>query len=530
MGFSLLQYRDDASAHFFKKIPAFPFFIAILFVVSMILGTLHNTQPYTFHPDEPGKVRQIFSHQWNFHHPQLLLSTTRVAMKIADTFSHNGHKHKWNSQEVVELGRTVNAIFFALTACSVAIGFWLLRGTIWGMSAGIMVGICPPLVLRAHFMKEDPAMILGFGVMWLGFALLNRKSTVWAGVVIGLGMGLAIAGKYIGLAVGVMGSVAILAYPGWKNTTDRLNAAFLGMAMAVTIWAGADFEAILHWHDFLNGFTKEFAHSQHYHVGFYVPWYEFYFLRVIFIEAGHWACGLAMLGYCWAFYQRKKLLYAEWLMLIWPIAFYILLMFSKIGVQRYVLPVTIGLYAIAGWTIAEISMWFIRQKLRTWTGVCVGMILGSIVLFEAAGQLQQMYYAMAHDSRHRLETFMESLDKGAFVLAEIYTRYEPHKGERVGHKVRLAMQATAKGSVEELQEQGYTHVIICSFMYARYFLPGMEDAKEMAETDQLLRERYRVLLEEYEPIWDSGQAFWVVTPVNPEIKVYDLRAMKKKVL
>ena len=51
-----------------------------------------NTFPFYYHPDEPGKVEQVLGMRpWNFHHPTLLLSTTK-AEKVDGGYKVNGRK------------------------------------------------------------------------------------------------------------------------------------------------------------------------------------------------------------------------------------------------------------------------------------------------------------------------------------------------------------------------------------------------------------------------------------------------------
>src|SRR5690242_15318646 len=43
-----------------------------LFAFTLVLHTRHNDFPYTYHPDEGGKVTQVLVGSRNFHHPLLL--------------------------------------------------------------------------------------------------------------------------------------------------------------------------------------------------------------------------------------------------------------------------------------------------------------------------------------------------------------------------------------------------------------------------------------------------------------------------
>src|SRR5512133_3322076 len=57
-------------------------FCAGLFTLCLWLYTRNNTFPLAFHPDEPGKVRQVMDQSRNYLHPQLMLETTTQYLKM----------------------------------------------------------------------------------------------------------------------------------------------------------------------------------------------------------------------------------------------------------------------------------------------------------------------------------------------------------------------------------------------------------------------------------------------------------------
>src|SRR5882724_9227570 len=76
-----------------------------LFTAALLLNTRSNTFPYFYHPDESEKAAQLLTSDWNFHHPMLLLTTSKAAIDIAQVPMHE--------QNVVEVGRWVSAVFAA---------------------------------------------------------------------------------------------------------------------------------------------------------------------------------------------------------------------------------------------------------------------------------------------------------------------------------------------------------------------------------------------------------------------------------
>ncbi len=71
--------------------------VLALFCAALWLYTRHNSFPFYYHPDEPGKVAQIQKGTRNFHHPQLLLTATDLTKQLA--------RRDLDCQAVVEMGR-----------------------------------------------------------------------------------------------------------------------------------------------------------------------------------------------------------------------------------------------------------------------------------------------------------------------------------------------------------------------------------------------------------------------------------------
>lgn len=496
-------------------------YLTLLFFSSITLGTLNNNQPIEFHPDEQSKALQIDTENWNFYHPQLMINATRLALFILDAGQIGTKTRTRTPQYIVQTGRAVNTLFYALTSCLTAMGFWLLRGWFWGVTTGLMTSVCPAFILRAHYMKEDPAMLFGIGTIWLGFASMTRIRTYWAAGLIGLGIGLAAGGKYIAVIVGAMSIAALFFHPGLPKLRHRFLTAVIALAVACIVWLGVNFEIFRHMDIFIHGFENEYIHASNGHTGLYPPWYKFYFFTVILEESGYFALFMTLIGYCWAIYHRKRLHYAEYLMLAWPCAFYVILMFSKIGFPRYVLPTTIGLYVVAGWTLAELGMWSYRKRHPLIRGGVVAA-LGGLLLLEAGYQVATMYQSMTHDSRFRMKEFLRTLDPGSHVLVESFTCYTPQEGEKHGLHIDTAACALESDDIVRLQSKGYTHIAVCSSMYARYFVTGLHDVAGMERHNTMIRSRYRNLFHTYTPIWDSGAAFERWHPLNPQILIYDL--------
>jgi hypothetical protein len=156
--------------------------------------------PYFYHTDEPSKVLQILGHEYNFHHPLLLLRTTEALIAATGT--------PLRAQPAVERGRQASAIFAAVSVGALVLLAWRLAGWKGGTLAGILAGTHPALFELSHYMKEDCALLVGITVTAAALVAFADRPTLWRAALVGLGAGLALSGKYLG---GAIGGTALLA-------------------------------------------------------------------------------------------------------------------------------------------------------------------------------------------------------------------------------------------------------------------------------------------------------------------------------
>jgi hypothetical protein len=122
-----------------------------LFIAAVVLHTRHNDFPWYYHPDEPGKVEQVLGMRgWNFHHPMLLLSTTKWSAQMRGAMQE---------QAVVELGRTMSAIFTAGAIVALSLLAYRWKGWVACGAAGLSLLFHHQLFELSHYMKEDPALL-----------------------------------------------------------------------------------------------------------------------------------------------------------------------------------------------------------------------------------------------------------------------------------------------------------------------------------------------------------------------------------
>lgn len=188
------------------------------------LYTENNDFPDYYHMDEPRKVRQLERDERDFNHPPLLLDTTRAALKIV----RNVTKTKADRQRYAVVGRTVSAIFFALAMATTCVVAALRFGWPVGLGLAFFFGADVSIYQFAHYLKEDGALVLGFGVLLLAIHWFDQTRSRRAAIGLGAAIALACSGKYIGALMAPV-ALGLVAWRLWKpdslpaTVTPQLN-------------------------------------------------------------------------------------------------------------------------------------------------------------------------------------------------------------------------------------------------------------------------------------------------------------------
>ena len=91
----------------------------------------------------------------------------------------------------------------------------------------------------------------------------------------------------------------------------------------------------------------------------------------------------------------------------------------------------------------------------------------------------------------------------------------------IPQKIRAAKFAADLGTLDELQAQGVTHVIVSEMDYGKFFLRGLHP-QESAQADfERRRDFYDRLFHEGELLWERDKG--TVLYLHPGIRVYRLR-------
>lgn len=480
-------------------------FLALTFLTAVTLFTRHNAFPYTYHPDEDTKVRQVITAKRNYFHPLLMLTTTTAVVKA-------GH---WGKQQndVARAGRCVAAVFSAVAVAALAALAFRWTGWPGMVCAAVFLTLNPLIFELAHYFKEDPALLMGIAVTFLGLDIFWQSPGRWQAAFLGLGCALAISGKYLGVMM-LLFAIPLLVIR--CRADKRLILWFLGGF--VLPLAAINGSLFFHLNDFSNGLSREFEGATEGHRGVkrQIP-HTYYFPRINELTpVGLWL-GLVL---CLAFFVRtpKKRTLPQWLTFLFPFLFFAMLSFSPKTAGRYLLPVE----AFVAF-LAALGVGFLMGNDRNLRGLPA---LAALLIFFAgtrtsANDLSVLFGEFARDARNELRTWIAAQTPANAVIAQdgrVDLAATPTW--RSARPLLSSEFAADLGSITELRSKGVTHVAVARQVYNRFFDPGLRpSAKERSDFNRRST-FYHELFQGRKPVWESplGKVIYL----QPGIRVYDI--------
>jgi hypothetical protein len=488
-----------------------------LFILCFTVNVRHNNFPYYYHPDEPGKVEQIIDERWNFHHPMLLLATTKVVASI--------HSVPLDEQPLVQVGRTVSAAFMALAAVALSLLAYLWRGWLPAIASGLALATHHQLYELSHYLKEDSALLAGISLAFLSsYAYSQRPTIAWA-LAVGASAAVAISGKYIGAVVLVLGVTALGEFGTARAIPQRTrNCALAGIAFLV-VFVAVNWPVFSDLGTFRASFGREVSlvatgqgevtrsvpHALYWNVFVDNTTPVIWILLGVFIIA-RWK-------------HRSSMSLLEKMLVIFPFAFALALSFSPKENDRYFLPATAMFTLFAGMAVEEspkfvcwiAELFGAHRPERFSEGRMRGMIitvgLVALISLQLFGWwptkpgLVQYDVAFQRDDQADLLVWMRNeLPQNAVIAADSRVGLPNPKrkkhAERVAtirQQLMVSKQVADMGTLDDLRAKGVTHVAVSESSYGRFFrgdLRAKDDANAKFEQgrafyEQLFREGYR---------------------------------------
>ncbi len=487
----------------------------VIFVLTLWLGTRHNDFPWYYHPDEPGKVEQVLgTRPLNFHHPMLLLNSTKVAVSLLGV--------EKNQQSVVETGRRVSSFFTAAAVVALSLLGYVWRGWRVALIAGLTLATHHQLYELSHYMKEDTALLFGLAVTFLAAHLHQRKPTLRTALFIGLGVGLAISGKALGimaLVVAVPVFIATRAQCGWRIV---VAAAVFAVAIIVAI----NPQAVLSMDAVRESSSREMelatggqGMTQS------VPHGKYWSIFLSNTTPVMWPLILAVIVITWK--RRKEHNTAELATLGFPFALGIALSFFPKENDRYFLPATAFFTLLAALGAAELARILHRKASRglVETGIGAVLVLGQFINWtDDRGGLIRYDQAFQTDDTTELLVWLNQHSQADDVIAKDNrvrlpdSRRRSRKARPLPNKILSAEYAADLGTLDKLRADGVKIVIISESTFMRFERAGMRPKEGDGGDAERRRAFYAELRRSYEPAWSRQRS--TVIYLHPGIEVY----------
>ena len=490
-----------------------------------------------YHPDERDKARQVAGNARNFNHPLLMLNTTQG---VTDALGVSK-----DQQQVVVWGRRINAGFAATAVLALGWAAYFLQGRMAMLAVSLLTGLNHDLLIYAHHFKEDVALVMGLSVFAMTLALHSKRASWFSALCLGVGCGLAVSGKYVGL-VTVPLALLVLSWECLQATVAPIGASLrprrrdVGwrlLRLPIFVLALSATLSIIHrrvfhsWDAFVNSFAREFNHGLTEHSGLTSARPNLYWIEALGLHLSPMILGLAGLFVLMLIACRRPPR-GSWRMLALSLLMLGVVLMCPIPFHRYLLPVLVLSTFLAGLGWAMAWQWSLDQP---HPGIRrpgqIGLVLLSLVLVFMQGRLCLNYLdQILEDSRMRLEAWMmENGPEGSRIVQDFYGGL-PVMNNLGGKdptlprwEVRLpGVHAASAGSLAQLRRQGYTHVIVCELAYSRYFNPYLRPIPSHQEEVQRHRQFYEDLFREGQLIWQYDPDPPSYSYINPPLRVYRL--------
>jgi hypothetical protein len=488
---------------------------AMIFVAAILLYTRNNQFPFYYHPDEPGKVRQVLTGARNFNHPLLLLTVTDVTWRLLGA--------EKNCQAAVMIGRWCSAVFAAIAAAALSLLAFEYAGVSGAVLGGAAVLVNSLLFELAHYMKEDTALLMGIALTFLALDRFWRKPDWLHAGLLGTAAGLASSGKYIGvIMIGIAAGVLI----GRWRSIRFAPAVFLAFALAcLATIALINHRIFIDWQVFVSGLRNGVAALSG-PAGIQTR-----------VAPGTWLGGLRneVVSPLWLFIawwlmcalRRETAARTPRLLLIFfPVAYGVLLSFTTMQEGRYLLPILGILYLLAGLGLVDLWNHFGARGLRRWRPLIALLAVYSGLL--AIKQIREIDNEFQQDARAELVRFINDRLPADAVIVEDLRVGIPYQDAAFSCPLPPPIQQSLRGSffvadlgtLDQLRAAGVTHVAVRKGIFDRYLRPANAAASGQEKEFARRKEFYQKLLQENETVWFHRQG--KVRVMNPDLRLVQI--------
>jgi hypothetical protein len=516
----------------------------VLFGVCFWAFSQNNQFPAEYHPDEPGKGLQIQQGRRNYRHPQVLLELSTLALWSSDARTPLGKKVDADDpaarlpiQRAVEVGRDVSA---GLAAAAVTAFFWLAwRASGWAAAVLVaaLLATCPTLLINAHFMKEDTALVFGLAVLLsaIYYAWQRRDAEmrlrVRAAWALGAAFCLAASGKYVGFITVVPAVWVLFRLRGAATADDsampRLSRRRL---VGVFLLAATLTSFVINWRVFKNPGTwiealgNQVIDGVVEHGGLTMAKPNTYYLRTIWevlpITVTLLAAAAAIYGIV-AWLRRGDRWWA--VVGLMPLGYLAMLSFASAPNHRHALPVIVLSMFAASLLAPTAPLAAVRRPAVVGVLAVAAAVCWTVWQWPTVAAVNRQF---DNDSRAQAAAWLATrvtpddvILQDALDLDHDPALVGPHRPTILHYEMACEI-----GAFEAARKTGVTYVVTSNLSYGRYFEPQVVPTPEFRAEYDRRRAWYARLFREGQLLWSAVPVVPTNAPSYPEVRIYRLPA------
>jgi len=491
--------------------------MAAVFLVGFFWFTHGNQFPSFYHSEEEIRAKQVIRRDWDLHQPLLSAITTRV-LKSALHIPRD-------IQIVVQLGRTVSAFFAVGSIVCLALVVYLLRN--WAAAALLsFLLLCQHQFYDlAHTMSESTALMFGSSLTLLAIVLLEQRASVARALFLGFSVAIAVSAKYVGALLFIPAFIAVIRSGGKEFRINRIVEFGLGLLFAVLV---INFFAVVNLPSAAVDLVQDLA------LAFSSTPYGLQSLvgGTYWLALWHNTTPViwVMLGISlWAFWiRRRRPTMSEILLVLFPLVYFLLLLFSPPESDLRFLPVIGFTYALAVVGVASIAelLSTFSEQVRGWllpalVGVCL-----TACFFEF---LRGYPYFMAFnwDQRNEMVAWMDGdLPPGSKVVADPSVLL-PNLLAEAKQKYRFelltddrAIDPNGRTRFDQFVAAGVDYAVVSESDYGPLFATVVSVALSNNQSFEAAKQFHSELFKKGTLVW--GRARGPVPYLQPGLEIYSL--------
>jgi hypothetical protein len=489
-----------------------------VFLVGFFWFVRGNRFPSFYHPEEEVRAAQVISRNWDLHQPLLFGIATRLlktAFGVPD-----------NLQSVVQLGRTVSALFAIGSVICLGLAVYVLRNLAAAALLSFLLLCQHQFFDLAHTMGENTALMFGSSLILLAIVLLEQRATVARALLLGFSVAVAASAKYVGALLFIPALVAVLRSGEKEFRINRIIEFGLGLLFAILV---INFFAIAELPHAAVDLAEDLAvalGSASY------GWQSLVggtYWRALWHNTTPVIWGMLAIS-LWGFWiRRRKLTMGEILLVLIPFVYFMLLLFSPPESDLRFLPVIGFTYALAVVGVASVAehLSTFNEQVRGWLlPVLVGVCLAACFLEFMRG----VPYFMAFNRDQRLEmiTWMDGdLPPGSKVVVADSSALLPNllAVTKQKYRFRLFIDGSAKEAddlsrFDRFVAEGVDYAVVSESDYAPLFSTVVSLALSNNQSFEAAKQFHSELFKKGTLVW--SRQLGPVPYLQPGLQIYHL--------